>query len=82
MKLYIIASTWEGVELSLKVISKEQEALSYVKDLIVEIGDEYLIEPADGQSFEDYFTQYYKWVKDDNDNICKVDITYEIIDTD
>lgn len=44
------------------------------------VSGEYNVKPDPDMDFKDYFSNYYEWVREENDNMCEVTIDYEVIE--
>lgn len=76
--LFIIASTYEGGGLEQEVFYSRPKAN---KHLTMLFEDEYgLNKPDPDDDPLEVVADYYDWVREENDNICKVDVTVTVLE--
>lgn len=76
--MYIIASTYDGGGLEQEVFYSRHKAN---KHLTMLFEDEYgLNKPDPDDDPLEVVADYYDWVREENDNMCRVDVTVAVIE--
>ena len=73
-KLYIIAHTWKDVGLSISTFYSNKKAVNFINKHT----DDAFRKAGLHESAENLIQEYYKWVKEENDNICDNTITMNV----
>lgn len=74
-KLYIIATTWCGINLEIYTTSKSYKAVKHMSE---HMDWDHGAHPDDDP--EELLAEYYDWVRDVNDNQCESDVALEIVE--
>ena len=74
--LMIIAHTWQGLAPSVETFYLNDRAVKFVGELVSGVYD---IKPDPSKDCLEYIQDYYKFVREENDNMCEVDVTLKII---
>lgn len=73
-QLFIISHTWKDTDMTIKAFSTNYKALKYASETL----DGEFRKADAHEKLEDYLSEYWEWIRDDNDNMCDTVITYEI----
>jgi hypothetical protein len=75
-KLYIIAHTWEGISLTIDTFHSPEKAVRHISELVTA---EYPTKAYPDDDPEEYLAGYHQWVREENDNMCEVDVAIKVI---
>lgn len=76
-KLIIIAHSEDGGTPEIHTFYSNAKAVSHIAEIV---SGEYDVKPDPDMDFKDYFSNYYEWVGEKNDNMCDVTLTYTIVE--
>lgn len=77
-KLYIIAWTWKDIDLTIETFHTPYKCVRRMSELITDFT---YFRKADAEDDpEMYISEFYDWVREENDNRSDINITLEIIE--
>ena len=76
METNVISHSQDGLCAVIEIFSSNHKALKHVSELVA---GEYPEKPEPHKDVQEYLSEYYDWVREENDNMCSVDITIKVI---
>lgn len=70
-KIYVIASTWLGSELTIEYFYSSSKCMKYLGELL---NDEWDRKADPNDDPEEYVSSYYDWVRNEQDNFCDMEV--------
>ncbi len=75
MKIFIIAYTWQDVEMNIETFHSEHKTVKRIGEMITQEG---FRKPNVDENPEDYLSEWYSWVREEQDNMCDWTIILKI----
>ena len=69
--IYAIASTYDGSDLDVNAYYTNDKVMKHISELL---DGYYHIKPNPNDDPEEFISDYYEWVRNEEDNTCTVDI--------
>ena len=75
-KLYIVANTWQDIDMSIEEFYTNHKALKFISEMCVSDG---FRKPNVNEDAKEYLAEFYSFVADERDNQCEHTIALLII---
>lgn len=73
--LYIIAYTWRDTDMTIEHFFSSHKTVKRLSEIV-----DFDEKPNSNDDPEEYLQKYYKWVAEENDNMCNIVIVLETIE--